>query len=170
MITRDFKKLLLKLNDHTARALEAAAGFCIGRGHYEVSLEHLFLKLLEDGSGDIPRILHHFGIESGKLWDALVKRLECFKTGNTGRPSFSPLLLQLVESAWIAGSVHHDFAEIRSGHLLEALLTSEGMRLEGFMDVLAPVKADELRTEFVSIVAGSAEDAPSKTGAARRAH
>jgi type VI secretion system protein VasG len=168
MITKDFKRLLKKLNDHTTRALEAAAGFCIGRGHYEVSLEHLFLKLLEDGSGDIPRILHHFGVESGKLWDALVKRLESFKTGNTGRPSFSVQLLQLIESAWITGSIHHDFMEVRSGHLLEALLGSEGMRLEGFMDVLAPVKTDELRTDFLSIVGGSAEDAPSKIAAARR--
>ena len=46
MITKDLRKLLEKLNDHTTRNLEAAAGFAIGRGHYEVSIEHLFLKLL----------------------------------------------------------------------------------------------------------------------------
>ena len=65
MITKDVKKLLEKLNDHTTRALETAAGFCIARTHYEVSIEHLFVKLLEDGSGDIPRILTHFDIEGG---------------------------------------------------------------------------------------------------------
>lgn len=168
MITKDLKKLLQKLNDHTTRALEAAAGFCISRGHYEVSLEHLFLKLLEDGSGDLSRILNHFGVDGGKLWEAMLKRLENFRAGNTGRPSFSPILLQLVESAWIAGSVHHGFPEIRSGHLLEALLDSESLRMDAYMEVLSPIRGDELRQNFMSIVAGSVEDAPSKMAAARR--
>jgi type VI secretion system protein VasG len=168
MITKDLKKLLQKLDDHTTRALEAAAGFCITRTHYEVSLEHLFLKLLEDGSGDIPRILAHFGVDSGKLWEALARQLESFRAGNTGRPTFSPVLLQLIESAWITGSVHHDLSQIRSGHLLEALLGSEGLRLEEYMDVLSPVKPDELRNNFISIVGGSAEDVTSTIAAAKR--
>lgn len=50
MITKDLKKLLQKLNDHSTRALEAAAGFSISRGHYEVTAEHVLLKLMEDGS------------------------------------------------------------------------------------------------------------------------
>ena len=57
MTTRDPRKLLERLDDHLARGLEAAAGFCVARGHYEVTQEHLLLKLIEDGSGDIPRIL-----------------------------------------------------------------------------------------------------------------
>lgn len=168
MITKDLKKLLQKLDDHSTRALEAAAGFCITRTHYEVSLEHLILKLLEDGSGDIPRILAHFGVDSGKFWEALTRKLESFRGGNTGRPTFSPVLLQLIESAWVTGSVHHDLAQIRSGHLLEALLDSEGLRLEEYMDVLAPVRPDELRNNFISIVGGSAEDITSKIAAAKR--
>jgi len=168
MITKDLKKLLQKLDEHTTRALEAAAGFCITRSHYEVCVEHLLLKLLEDGSGDIPRILAHFGVESGKVWEALTKRLEGFRSGNTGRPTFSPVLLQLIESAWIAGSVHHDLSQIRSGHILEALLSSEGLRLEEYVDVLGAVRPDELRNDFISIVAGSAEDITSTIAAAKR--
>ena len=168
MITKDLKKLLQKLNDHTTRSLEAAAGFCIGRGQYEVTLEHLFLKFLEDGSGDLPRILNHFGVDSGKVWDTMAQRLESFRSGNTGRPTFSPILLQLMESAWVIGSVHHAFPEIRSGHLLEALLETEGLRMEPYMDLLSHIRTDELRQDFMQIVAGSAEDAPSKLAAARR--
>jgi type VI secretion system protein VasG len=166
MITKDIKKLLLKLNDHTTRALEAAAGFCISRSHYEVSTEHLFLKLLEDGSGDIPRILKHFGIDAGRFWEALLKRLEAFRSGNTGRPTFSPLLLQLIESAWVVCSVNHGAREIRSGHLLEAWLSVEGMQAEGF-DLLSTIRGDELRQRFMDIVAGSAEDAPAAPGVRR---
>lgn len=167
MITKDLKKLLEKLNDHTTRALESAAGFCIGRGHYEVSIEHLFLKLLEDGGGDLPRIFDHFNADSGKFWDAMLKRLEGFRSGNSGRPTMSPMLLQFVESAWVSGSIHHGFPEIRSGNLLEALLESEGLAAI-YADVLSPIRSDELRQSFFNIVSGSVEDAPAKVAATTR--
>ena len=115
MITKDVKKLLQKLNDHATRGLEAAAGFSISREHYEVTVEHLLLKLIEDEAGDIPRILTHFEVRSDRLREALLKHLEGFRTGNTGRPTFSPILLELVESAWVVASVHHGLPDIRSG-------------------------------------------------------
>ena len=76
MIVRDAKRLLHKLNDHTTRALEGAAGFAVGRGHYEVTVEHLFVKLLEAGDGDIPLILSFGGIDPGKVGEALLARIE----------------------------------------------------------------------------------------------
>ena len=158
MTTKDLKKLLKKLDDHLTRALEAAAGFCISRGHYEVTLEHLLLKLLEEGTGDIPRILEHYGVASSRFWEVLLSRLEDQRTGNTGRPSFSPRMLQLVEDAWVIATVHHDHHQIRSGHLLEALLQSEAYQLESLMEVLSPIKNDDLREHFIDIVAGSVEE------------
>jgi type VI secretion system protein VasG len=158
MISKDLKKLLQKLNGTMTRALEAAAGFSIARGHYEVTTEHLLAKLLEAGDGDLPRILDRFGVDSGPVWEALMNRLEGFKTGNTGRPAFSPLMLDLVERAWVAGSVHHGDTEIRSGYLLEALLEGEGMRMDEVMDALDSVKAEALREDFFEIVDGSVEN------------
>ncbi len=147
MITKDLKKLLEKLNDHTTRALESAAGFCIGRGHYEVSIEHFFLKLLEDGSGDLPRIFARFNTDQGPFWDAMVKRLESFRAGNSGRPTISPVLLQLIESAWITGSIHHGYPEIRSGNLMEAFLEHESLRAP-YADELSAIRGDELAAGF----------------------
>ena len=49
MIIKDPRQLLQKLNPHITRNLEAAMGFAGARGHYELMLEHLLLKLLEDG-------------------------------------------------------------------------------------------------------------------------
>ncbi len=162
MITKDLKKLLQKLNDHTTRALEASAGFSITRSHYEVTTEHLLLKLMEDGSGDLTRILRHFEVNTGDLWEALLQYLESFKTGNTGRPSFSPLMLQLVESAWVVSSVHHGAFEIRSGALLEALLESEAFQAAPYMTHFEPISRDELRGSFYQIVSGSSEDSVSR--------
>jgi type VI secretion system protein VasG len=167
VITKDIKKLLGKLNDHLIRAMETSTGFCISRSHYEISVEHLLIKLLEDGTGDLPLVLNHFGIDSGKLWETLLKQLENFRTGNTRRPTFSPILLQLMESAWITASVHHEFPEMRSGNLIEALLGSEGLKMESYMEILSSVNSDELRLNFLDIVGGSVEDAPAKLAARR---
>jgi len=159
MIIKDLKQLLQKLNTHTTRSLETAMGFASARGHYELALEHLLLKLLEDGGGDIPRILAHFNIEAGKFWEALLKALEGMRSGNTGKPAFSPVLLQIIESAWLAASVHHNQNKIRSGALLEVLLEMEGLYFGAYMETLAEVNRDELRKNFINIVAGSTEDA-----------
>lgn len=170
MIAQDLKKLLQKLNAELTRALEAAAGFSIARGHYEVATEHLLAKLLEAGDGDIPRILERFEVDTGRLWEALTERLEAFRTGNTGRPAFSPLMLELIERAWVLGSIHHDDHELRSGYLLEALLGSDSLRMSEVLDVLAPVRLEALREDFFEIVAGSAEDRPAlRTGGPRAA-
>ena len=158
MVTKDVKKLLEKLNDHTTRSLEAAAGFSISRTHYQVGVEHVLAKLLEDGNGDIPQIFNHFDVKSGKFWEALLKRLDTFKDGNTGRPSFSPVLMQLIESAWITASVHHNYIDIRSGAILEALLDSESLQTASYFEHLSVINRDELRQNFRDIVANSAEN------------
>ena len=53
----DLKSLLLKLNGLSATALQNAAGLCVSRTNYEVSVEHFLLKCLESPRSDIPLIL-----------------------------------------------------------------------------------------------------------------
>ena len=175
MITKDIKRLLQKLNEHTTRTLEAAVGFCVTRTHYEVTIEHWLIKLLEYGGGDIPRILSHFDVDSAKVWNALLKTLEDFRFGNAGKPSFSPTLLQLIESAWVAVSLNHEQPKIRSGVLLETLLEMETPPIPSFskggarggfgdyMDMLSAFSCDELRRDFINIVAGSVEELSART-------
>ncbi|OQY28219.1 MAG: ClpV1 family T6SS ATPase [Candidatus Cloacimonetes bacterium 4572_55] len=162
MMTKELKKLLLKLNDHTTRAFESAVGFSISRTHYEVTVEHLALKLMEDGTGDILRILHRYGIDKGRVWEAFLGQLEIFRSGNSGRPAFSPKFLELIEASWIVASIHHQSAEIRSGHLLEALLSFGTVQTEEYFDLLSEISADDLRRNFMEAVAGSVEDKTAK--------
>lgn len=158
MITKDIRKLLEKLNDLTTRALESAAGFCVSRTHYQVTIEHLLAKLMEEGTGDIQTILTHFHIDSGKVWENLLKTIDGFKQGNTGRPSFSPVLLNLFESAIVASMVHHNLTQVRSGVLLEVLLQEESSKATPYMDVLSEINNDELRKSFFEIVKNSSEN------------
>jgi type VI secretion system protein VasG len=46
MVAVDLKSLIAKLNNPCRQALEAAAGLTLSRSHYNVELEHWFLKLL----------------------------------------------------------------------------------------------------------------------------
>ncbi|HHP7238372.1 type VI secretion system ATPase TssH [Longibacter sp.] len=163
MVAKDVKKLLQKLNDHSTRALEAAAGFCTSRMHYEVTLHHLLLKLMEDGGGDIPRILSHFGVDDGELWQALLVHIDELKAGNTGRPTFSPPLMDLLEDALVVATVHHDARAIRSGYILEALREHPTLFTGEIAEALAPIRSDELREQFRDITAGSDEDRVSRT-------
>ena len=139
MITKDVRSLLEKLNEHTTLMFHAAAGFSISRTHYEVAIEHLLLKLLEEGSGDIPLILDHFDIEKGQVWKELNKTLEGFRTGKAGNPTPSPALLQLIESAWVAITLHHQQNRIRSGAILEVMLDMDSFQLGEYMETLSDI-------------------------------
>jgi type VI secretion system protein VasG len=170
MITQDLRSLLSKANTLVARALEGAAGFTIARAHYEISLEHVFLKFLEEGNGDLPRILRYFEVDAGNLQARLLATVEQFRSGNTGRPVFSPLLLDTIEQAFLLGAVEFGQERIRSGTVLAAALSARGISpFRPYMDLLEAIHLDELRRDFAAIVAGSEEDkAPTGRFAAPR--
>jgi type VI secretion system protein VasG len=158
MQSKDLKSLLLKLNNHLVRNLDTATGLGIKRSHYEITFDHVLMALLEDGQGDIPLILKHYAVDTGDVVTKINKNLQELESGNSGKPKLSPLLTELLQEAWITSSVHHQETKIRSGALLEVFIASEQVISSKMMDILSPVKQEELRTEFYKIVKGSAED------------
>ena len=167
MITSDLKALLRKLNQHCTRALEASAGFCISRTHYEVTIEHLLYKFLEDGSGDIPCIVNHFDVDQGRLQEGLLKTLEGFRTGNSGRPVFSPLLMETIERAWVLASVEYLAPKIRSGIILAAFMARQDSPISFYYPgLLDRIQLSELKTYFDEISVDSTEAPPPESTAA----
>ncbi|HEB49757.1 MAG TPA: AAA family ATPase, partial [Desulfobulbus sp.] len=159
MLSVDIKPLLGRLNPFCTRSLEAAAGLCVSRTHYEVTLEHMLAKLLEEPQADISLILHHFGVDAGRFAAALDQALEEFRTGNAAKPVFSPLLMEWFQEAWLIGSVDFGDSSIRSGMLLLALLSNPGRYATGaFLDLLAPIGRDTLKADFHAIVGESTEE------------
>ena len=71
MFLVEYRALLKRLNPLCTRALEAAAGLAISRGHYEICVEHLLLKLLEEQSGDLSTIYRALNISSTPVRRAL---------------------------------------------------------------------------------------------------
>lgn len=119
----DFAPLVSRLNTSCRGALENAAGTCLSRTHYEITVEHLMARLLEDPMGDIQLILKQAGIDPGRVMRALDQTIESFKTGNGGKPQFSPLLPELFADGWLIASVELFENRIRSGALFAAFVS-----------------------------------------------
>ncbi|HEX7048206.1 MAG TPA: type VI secretion system ATPase TssH [Gammaproteobacteria bacterium] len=123
----DLQSLLSRLNPYCMRALEGASGLCVNRGHYEVSVEHVLLQLLEDPQSDVPLVLWQCEIDTAQLTKGLHQELEGFKTGNPGKPVFSQTLLAWFEEAWPVSSLKLGESKMRSVALL-ATLTDNPLR------------------------------------------
>ena len=164
MLSVEIKPLLKRLNPVCTRALEGAAGLCVSRSHYEVTVEHLVSRLLDETGADWYLILKQFGINSASLRKSLDRTLEEMRTGNAGKPAFSPLLLQWIQDAWLLASVNLGEASIRSGSLLLALLAKSALYAGGnYTDLLEAISREGLEGQFFKILANSIETAESAT-------
>ncbi len=160
MLTVDIKSLLRRLNGYCTSALEGAAGLCVSRSHYEVTVEHVLVKLLENPQADLSLILRHFEIDPGKLQKSAEQSMEDLKSGNAGKPVFSPLLLEWIQEAWLAASVDLEEARVRSGALLLAFLSRARQLGSGsYVELLSAISRDALLGGFWEMVKGSAEKA-----------
>ena len=174
MIVNNLRLLLEKLDDKCTKALESSVGLCVNRGHYEVRWEHLFMEFLGDPASDVAEILRRFGVDTAAVNKALNLELENLKSGNTGRPSFSPPLLEGFEQAWSISTLCYGLTAITPGTLFVAMLEKGLFAQTAYGDLLRPVSAETLKNEFLSIVKMSdPTQAPSaasgKAGAAGRA-
>ena len=160
MLTVDIKSLLKRLNTYCTNSLEGAAGLCVSRTHYEVTVEHLLVKLLENSQADLTLILGKFDLDPGRLRKAVERSLEELKTGNAGKPVFSPLLMEWIQEAWLMASVDLGEARVRSGALLMAFLGRSRQLASGsYVDMLEAISRDALKKEFWELVKGSCEKA-----------
>jgi type VI secretion system protein VasG len=165
MLNIDLKPLITKLNGYTKRSLEAAAGICVSRGHYEVSIEHVLLALVEDGSKDFQAILYHYDINIPRMQKALQQSVDGLKGGNPGKPVFSSLLIEWIQESWVLASLEFGHGNIRSGTLISVLLANK--RRYGFgdyMEALDGISADDLRNKFSEVIDSSSETASVPSG------
>ena len=160
MIQVDTKALLLRLNSYCAGMLQKAAGICVSRSHYEVGVEHLFSVLIESPESEMTLALNSFDIETSRVLKALDNTLEDFRSGNAGKPVFSPILIELVQDAWMTASIDLQERLVGSGALLLAFLARPHVYGSGtWADMLTKVRREELLEHFESITASSPERA-----------
>src|SRR5258708_10676676 len=157
----NLRSLIGKLNDTTRKTVEASAGVCLPRTHYDVEIEHYLMKLLDSSDGDFSCIAKQFGIDKARLSTELTRSLDKLKSGNARTPALSPYLLKMLTEAWTLGSIDYGAGQIRTGFTILALCTNEELaRLTREVSKeFQKIQADSLRKDFQAMVALSAEDA-----------
>ena len=158
MVDVEIKAIVSRLNPTCTRALERSAGMSVSRQHHEVTVEHMLYSLIEDPYSDVQSILRHFGIDPGRLQKALTNTLDRLRTGNQGRPVFSPTLIEWFKDGWMLGSLTHRDSKVRSGHLIHAMVDS-GMRFAGgdYANIFDSVSKRELAETLDKMTADSQE-------------
>jgi type VI secretion system protein VasG len=159
-MTANLKGLIGKLNDTTRNTLEAAAGFCLARTHYDIEVEHFLLKLLDVTDSDLPRILKQFGVDKSRLTGDLTRSLDKLKSGNARTPAFSPTLTDMLSEAWTIGSIDFGSAQVRTGFCILAIASSGDLSrlIREVTREFQKISAEALHKDFWNIVAGSPED------------
>jgi type VI secretion system protein VasG len=156
----NLRALIAKLNHETRAAVEAAAGLCLSRTHYDVEIEHFLMKALDRSDGDLALILKHYGVDRSRLAAELTRSLDRLKSGNARTPALSPSLVRMLGEAWSVGSVNYGAGQIRTGHAVVALLSDEELArlMRDVSKEFQKIPADALRTDFAAIVAKSVEE------------
>lgn len=177
MQTSNLKSLIGKLNKTCRNALESAAGLCLSQTHYEVDLEHFFIKLLEMENTDFHKILRHFEINETRLSSDLTQTLEGFKTGNARTPALSPRIPGMIQDAWLTASIDFQAPAVRSGHIVLSLMASNdrARMLTTSSEAFKMISVEALRDHLSDLTADSVEDmepgiaaAPDDTPTAQR--
>ena len=157
----DPKSLVKQLDSLCRRALEGGVVLAVSRAHYEVTVEHVMRKLLDEPNSDLGVILRHYDVHPPRLLAALDGALEAMSTGNTGRPVFSPLLFSWFEDAFLVAAAELGAPRVRSGHLLLSLLARPGRSgIDDRTDELMKIDPGDLRRELPTLIEGTSEDEP----------
>lgn len=165
----DMKTLVGKLNPACKRALERAAQLCVQQTNFNVEVEHVLLKLLEQPETDAVQALKAHGVSVSDLLTDLQAAIDGFRRGNTRTPSLSPQIADLLQEAWVFSSLKLGQNATRSAGLLQACLDVESIRgplVEGVPGVAA-VPRDGLRDSWSEILSQSSEEMPSALEASK---
>jgi len=156
----DLRSLIGRLNDATRRVMEASAGLCLSRTHYDVEIEHFVMKMIEQTDGDTAIIIKHFGIDRSRLAAELTRSLDKLKTGNARNPALSPSLVKMLTEAWTVGSINYNAGKVRTGYCILALLTNDELQriIRDVSKEIGKISVDLLKKDLPALFELSSED------------
>jgi len=148
-----------KLNSLCYRAIESSTVFCKLRGNPYVELVHWLHQLLQLADSDMTRILRHYEVDPAMLARDLTAALDRLPRGSTSITDLSSQLEDGVERAWVYATLLFGESQVRSGHLLVALLKDKALRnnLSGMSNQFAKIKVEDLTEHFSSLFRDSPE-------------
>jgi type VI secretion system protein VasG len=152
--------LFRKLNKVGYEAAEGATVYCRKRGNSYVELVHWLYLIWQQNDSDLHRIVRHFGLDDAKLAKDFIHAIDLLPRGATAVTDFSPHFLDVAQQAWLWATLSFGTSQIRTGHLIVAILESENLRsiVQKISPEFAKLKAEPLKENWASILAGSPEE------------
>ncbi|HHX6847527.1 type VI secretion system ATPase TssH [Pseudomonas aeruginosa] len=158
MITVDLAALFERLSPFCRQAMEEAGSLCIGQRGAEVTVAHLLTAFLEQPACDVRVTLADAGLSVDAVRHALSSAFADRDAGNSQYPSLSPLLVEVLQEAWLLSSVELGQPHIRSGAILLATLLNPARYLPlAAIQLFDGVNREALRKRFSVLLSASAE-------------
>ena len=158
MIKINLAATLGALNDVSKLMLEESAAYAISCGESEVLPAHLLLKSLENPFSDVRFILNKLNISHEELTALLLSKTQTSHTNIDSVPSFSPLLIEMLQEAWLLGSLESEQTQIRSASIFLALVLNASRYLPtAVASYLNQINKETLRQSLLVFAKGSAE-------------
>ncbi|MGY2397705.1 type VI secretion system ATPase TssH [Pseudomonas sp. SDO5271_S396] len=148
-----------KLNSLCYRAIESSTVFCKMRGNPYVELVHWLQQILQLTDSDLLRLIRHYGIDPAVLARDLTAALDRLPRGSTSVTDLSSQVEEAVERAWVYATLMLGETQVRSGHLLLALLKTPSLRngLYGVSREFNKIGVDDLSEQFSALLKDSPE-------------
>jgi len=128
-------------------------------GNRNIELGHWMLHLLQRDRTDLALTVDHFKLDRGKLMADATAVVGGFRKNETEMPGISNQIADTLDRGWHYATLLFGETQIRTGHLVVAMLKSVELRraLVGISQQFAKIGVDELAAGYRSIWAESEE-------------
>ncbi|HRM76597.1 MAG TPA: AAA family ATPase, partial [Paracoccus sp. (in: a-proteobacteria)] len=131
-----------------------------GDGNRNVELSHWLFHAVSHQNGDISVTLRGLGLDRGQLLKDLGQAIDRLQKNVTETPGISERLADGLNHAWTYATLFFGEAQIRTGHLLVALLNDLTLRreIEQYSPIFADMSAERIGAEARTHWADSEEE------------
>src|SRR5262249_6068771 len=121
---------------------------------------HWLFHILQNERSDLALITDHFKLDRNKLLTDLANVINTFRRNETEMPGVSNTVIDALDRGWHYATLFFGETQIRSGHILAAMLKSVDLRraLTNASQEFTKINPDALTAEHRSIFAGSDEE------------
>jgi type VI secretion system protein VasG len=142
--------------DAFMRALRQAKG----AGHRNVELAHWFWHVLQTPRSDLDLSVDYFKLDRARLLGDIEHVIGGFRCNETEMPGVSNNVIDALDRGWHYATLFYGETQIRSGHLLTALVKSPELKraLRAVSQEFEKVSENALTIEHRRIWAGSEEE------------
>jgi type VI secretion system protein VasG len=149
-----------KLNRVGYEAFIQALRQAKGAGNRNVELAHWLAQILLRPATDIGLTAQHYGLDMGKLAGDIGGVIEGFRKNETEMPGVANNIVDGLDRGWHYATLFFGETQIRTGHVLVAILKSNDLRrvLTGISKEFGKIPVDELAAGHAKIWEASEEE------------